>query len=113
VKQADNAADPAGMASPRVELPRTTRLAENAAALGRSWAEACRHDLQREGRPVSGGWPGTLSEARARVWQMLVGATGTRSARVDITEAERELAVRTAYRSARDEWRRHSAPEDP
>jgi hypothetical protein len=30
-----------------------------------------------------------------------------------INEAERELAVRTAYASARDEWRRHLDPEAP
>ncbi|WP_437716756.1 hypothetical protein WME95_10630 [Sorangium sp. So ce327] len=30
-----------------------------------------------------------------------------------ITGVERELAARTAYSSARDEWRRHTDPEIP
>jgi hypothetical protein len=86
---------------------RQARIEESAVALGRTWAEGRRQHLHLEGRPVCGGWPGTLSEARARVWQMFGGARDWHP----VTEAEREQAARAVYRSARDEWRRHALPE--
>jgi hypothetical protein len=87
-------------------------IEETAATLGRTWAVGCRRDLQREGRPASGGWPGTLREARALVEHAFpVEMQGRRMNA--ITEVERELAVRTAYASARNEWRRHVEPEGP
>lgn len=92
---------------------RKARIEETAAALGRSWAEHCRRDLRLDGRPASGGWPGTMREARLRVGFSLVLETRGRRSVLAITEEERELAVRTAYSSARDEWRRHADPEPP
>jgi hypothetical protein len=87
-------------------------IEETATTLGRTWAVGCRRDLQREGRPASGGWPGTLREARALVEHAFpVEMQGRRMNA--ITEVERELAVRTAYASARNEWRRHVEPEGP
>jgi hypothetical protein len=86
---------------------RQAQLDERAAALGRTWASSCRRDLGREGRAACGGWPGTLNEARARVREMLASARNPGG----YTEAEREHAARAVYRSARDEWRRHSVPE--
>jgi hypothetical protein len=83
-----------------------------AAALGKRWAAGCCCDLHREGRPASGGWPGTLREARALVGRTLPAEMQSRSMNT-ITEVERELAVRTAYASARGEWRRHAAGEAP
>ena len=81
-----------------VATARRAHIQEAAAALGKIWADHFRRDLHREGRAASGGWPGTLREARARVG-------------LNITEAEREVAARTAYSSARDEWRKHAEPE--
>jgi hypothetical protein len=93
--------------------PRQTSIEASATALGRTWAAGCRHELHREGRTASGGWPGTLSEARARVGRRLVvEASGGRS-ELHITDAEREVAARLAYSSARAEWLRHVEPEAP
>lgn len=92
---------------------RQTTIEESAAALGRSWAVRCRHELHREGRSAAGGWPGTLSEARARVGRRLVVEAKGRRGELDITDAERELAARMAYASARTEWLRHVDPEAP
>jgi len=91
---------------------RRAHLEETAAALGRTWAEERRRDLHREGRAAAGGWPGTLREARSFVGSALLSNTQGRT-RDTITEAERELAVRKMYASARAEWRRHVDPDEP
>jgi hypothetical protein len=87
-------------------------LEASAIALGQSWARRWREDLHREGRAAAGGWPGTLREARTHVEQLLV-LEMRRLKMPLITGAERELAARTAYASARTEWRRHLDPEVP
>ncbi|MFT3772950.1 MAG: hypothetical protein QM820_46790 [Minicystis sp.] len=92
---------------------RRAQIEESATALGRTWAKGCRDDLHREGRLASGGWPGTLKEARARIGRDLIVEARGRRKKLVITEAEREIAVRAAYSSARDEWRRHMDPEPP
>lgn len=92
---------------------RRASIEQSAAALGRTWAEHFRRDLHREGRAASGGWPGTLREARSRVGLTLVLEVQGRRSVLSITEAEREIAVRMAYSSARDEWRKHVEPEPP
>jgi hypothetical protein len=53
-----------------------------------------------------------MREARALVERAF--SVGVHDRKVNaITEVERELAVRTAYASARTEWRRHVEPEAP
>ena len=65
---------------------------------GESWAREIAAELRRGGRPVAGGWPGTRSEARARVWPHV----GT------MTEDERtasfERLAQLLYASARRTW---------
>jgi hypothetical protein len=87
-------------------------IEQSANALGQAWARRWRQDLHREGRPAAGGWPGTLREARTQVEITLPGELCHRKMPA-ITGVERELAARTAYSSARDEWRRHTDPEIP
>ncbi|HEY2366896.1 MAG TPA: hypothetical protein VGH87_10935 [Polyangiaceae bacterium] len=41
-----------------------TALADSQ-AVGEAWVEHVRLDLRRDNRRVSGGWPGTMREARA------------------------------------------------
>ena len=94
-----------------VATARRAHIQEAAAALGKIWADHFRRDLHREGRAASGGWPGTLREARARVGLSMTVDSGGRRGVLNITEAEREVAARTAYSSARDEWRKHAEPE--
>jgi hypothetical protein len=104
---------PAIVAADAAKSARQTSIEASAAALGRTWAARCRHDLQREGRAASGGWPGTLSEARARVGRRLVVEASGRRSELLITDAEREVAARLAYSTARAEWLRHVEPEAP
>jgi len=79
-------------------------------ALGRNWADQWRQDLRGEGRRVAGGWPGTVPEARGQVSRGIPAEMARRKMAV-LSDAERELAVRTVYASARAEWRRHLDPE--
>jgi hypothetical protein len=87
-------------------------LEQSATTLGQSWADQWRDDLRREGRPAAGGWPGTLREARVRVEHHLL-AEVTRRRMPAVTEAEREVAARRAYASARAQWCRQAEPEAP
>jgi hypothetical protein len=91
---------------------RRTFIEETAAALGRTWAEARRAELHREGRPAAGGWPGTLREARSCVERELQRELKDHRMTA-ITTNERELAARATYASARVEWRRCAEPEEP
>jgi len=101
--------DPSGTAR---AAERRTFIEQSAIALGQTWAEEWRRDLRREGRPAAGGWPGTLREARARVERTILIASRCRQM-PPLTCVERELAARTTYASARNEWRRHIEPETP
>jgi hypothetical protein len=66
---------------------------------GRAWADSVRSTLASEGRAACGGWPGTLSEARARV---ICDSTTTAS--------ERERLSRLLYDSARTHWLENRDP---
>lgn len=77
-----------------------------ATTAGTEWAAETVGSLTKANRPVAGGWPGTLSEARARldgVWRMLGLAPDTPT-RVRLT--------RSAYDAARSAWR-SSAVREP
>ncbi|KYF69444.1 hypothetical protein [Sorangium cellulosum] len=87
-------------------------IEQSATTLGQAWAKRWRQDLHREGRPAAGGWPGTLREARTQV-EITLPTEMLHRKMAAITGVERELAARTAYASARNEWRRHLEPETP
>jgi len=87
-------------------------LERSAITLGRTWAEERRSELRREGRLAAGGWPGTLREARLRVDRFLLREMPQQKLST-VTDAEREIAARAAYSSARTEWRRNADPEVP
>ncbi|WP_434042725.1 MULTISPECIES: hypothetical protein [Sorangium] len=88
-----------------VSAARRAIIEQSADSLGRTWADGCRRELLQEGRRATGGWPGTLREARARVECALHVEMHCRKLPA-ITEVERELAVRTTYASARNAWRK-------
>jgi hypothetical protein len=95
----DNASPPGG------ELSLDTRgFAER---LGRSWAAELRAALAREKRRASGGWPGTLAEARVHVARAL-RVQGLQVA----TSQESEGAARLMYASARSAWLATCEPDD-
>jgi hypothetical protein len=89
-------------AARQVLLDRTAR------AEATSWASWWRNELHRQNRPVAGGWPGTLSEARVRVARRIAVELEPDLA---ATRQEVEQAARAAYGAARDEWNESREPE--
>jgi hypothetical protein len=73
-------------------------LGESVAAAAASWARRRMADVRAEGRSVTGGWPGTRSEAR-RIVAEQVAASGARPGHDEI-----ECLVTRAYSRARETW---------
>jgi hypothetical protein len=86
---------PAPLGAPSSTLERAVDAA------GEAWAIDWANRLHGEGRPVSGGWPGTLSEARGRVAACISRRVG---AARRIGPEELEQLARRAYASARKAW---------
>ncbi|MBX7191399.1 MAG: hypothetical protein K1X94_05050 [Sandaracinaceae bacterium] len=84
-------------AAPGGEVTKEDRLERLALASGEGWALEAASSLRGEGRTVSGGWPGTMSEARTRVSVLAVGGPAPS------LEAHEKLA-RLLYASARRAW---------
>ena len=57
---------------------RRALLDKAATTAGTLWAQRWCDELRKEGRPVVGGWPGTLREARAQVSAYLGTSLGKR-----------------------------------
>ena len=90
---------------PSVEAARFATLAE---AAGSAWFDDEAGALAAAGRALTGGWPGTLSEARTRVVRSIAHASGSSVS----PGAATELA-RMAYRAARECWRLRVTRELP
>ncbi|MCC6666371.1 MAG: hypothetical protein IT375_21640 [Polyangiaceae bacterium] len=73
-------------------------------AIGRAWADSAIAAFRSEGRSITGGWPGTMSEARARVSGCGRGASRR-------AEPDREALARRAYVVAKATWLRRTAPD--
>jgi hypothetical protein len=84
---------------------------EQSSATGIRWAEEYRSDLRREGRAAAGGFPGTLSEARALVSATLAPELGRRRLAA-LSIEEREWAARATYAAARKDWQKHGDREE-
>ncbi|MFO0565304.1 MAG: hypothetical protein U0263_06555 [Polyangiaceae bacterium] len=85
------------------EAPRLREsLEREVEAIGLEWAEARIHAFVTEGRPIAGGWPGTLSEARTRV-DASAGARGG--------DSDREAMARRTYMVAKARWLSRAAHE--
>lgn len=65
---------------------------------------AVREVVRRDGRKAAGGWPGTLSEAKAEMAISL-------GARPSMGEEETSRLVRVFYEAARDRWLAHRERE--
>jgi hypothetical protein len=74
---------------------------------GREWAASVRLELHRQGRRAAGGWPGTMSEARAQIVQSL-------GAPVAPPPDELGRLARILYGAARTTWlmQRDAADDD-
>jgi hypothetical protein len=86
------------------------QLSERARLVGEDWASRLREAMRMEMRPACGGWPGTLSEARAHVAFLLVRKLPA-AEQARVTEQEREQAARLVYSSARSAWLQNRQPE--
>jgi hypothetical protein len=85
-------------------------LRERALALGVAWAKSTGEELRRQRRRVTGGWPGTLREARARARAHFTSADAWRACGV-LTPEEFETAARLTYACARSEWLTRAMPD--
>ncbi len=103
----------------RVRRPRAVAQplpADRAAALERlanevaaSWVASYLESLSQEGRPIEGGWPGTMPEARMRMDDHARHLLTARSMDALTTE-ELGQFTRIVYDEARRSWLRHRSP---
>jgi hypothetical protein len=82
---------------------RRTLLAHASDEAGRAWAQIWFDDLRGQGRAVTGGWPGTMSEARGRARVHIDGRL-SRQALAPITHIELGEAARATYDIAKSLW---------
>lgn len=78
-------------------------LEDCAVELGASWARSLCEATRQEQRPVAGGFPGTIPEARWRVARQL-GLELARLALSPLLPAELSSAADLAYARARRDW---------
>ena len=72
------------------------QVASHSQIVGDAWAQRVALDLRREQRTAAGGWPGTMSEARAHASAHFRGKP--------LTAGELEDAARAVYQRARGRW---------
>jgi hypothetical protein len=95
---------PAESKPPRAATPKPSTRKISAAlqravqGAGEAWAVDSANALRDEGRQVTGGWPGTISEARQRVrtCALLQGSS--------MTSEDLEVLTRLAYETAKKVW---------
>jgi hypothetical protein len=85
-------------------VTRAETMKGHALAVGDAWVENVTFDLQRDNRAATGGWPGTMREARARTCAHFRG--------IVITSDELEQAARAAYQHARHRWLAHARTDE-
>jgi hypothetical protein len=88
-------------AEPQSSPARLALLRETAIAAGASWAKRLRDALLHEGRLATGGWPGTMSEARGFAASFL---TTERRSIPPLTREELTWLARATYAQARQDW---------
>ena len=69
---------------------------DDAIDAGREWAGSVRRLLVEEGRAATGGWPGTMTEARARAGQL--------ESPTELSPQERVRLARVLYAAAKENW---------
>jgi len=90
--------------------PHPSQLLRLAAAEGQLWAQEVRNNVRKELRRAAGGWPGTVSEARARLAEFVLPQLNRQGAAA--TSEDRERAARALYDSARRTWLAHCDREE-
>jgi hypothetical protein len=82
---------------------RTDALDAESIVVGDAWVETVRSELRESRRRITGGWPGTVREARALTYAHF-------SARASaLSPEDLERVARGAYRRARRQWLARSA----
>jgi hypothetical protein len=89
-------------------LGRRTSLDALATLVGDGWAKQTLDELRREGRSPVGGWPGTISEAKARLSSFRGPEV---RALAPLGHDEREYVARGLYARARATWLAHAQPD--
>jgi hypothetical protein len=89
------------LAKPMIAQRPHTALERVVDAAGEAWALDFSNTLHGEGRSVSGGWPGTLSEARGRVAACLARRPNVTRR---VSAEELESLARRAYAAAKRAW---------
>ena len=85
------------------EAARLKIMETEAVVAGRKWAGAWKRDIVSEGRAVAGGWPGTITQARAKVYAHIHPILRDKGMRLPST-SENEETARALYRCAREFW---------
>ena len=88
-------------------------LIEQAELVGQQWAERWFERAEREQRALVGGWPGTMSEARAQVVRAVVPWLRERGRWPTFDVTNFEATARIVYSTARTAWRQRSVADPP
>jgi hypothetical protein len=88
-------------------------LRARAELTGLEWAERWFERVEREQRLVAGGWPGTMSEARAQVVHALVPWLRERGQWPTADVTNFEATARVLYVAARAAWLQRSVAAAP
>ena len=82
---------------------RNRLIHEQPVALGTAWARSCCDELRDTGRPIEGGWPGTVPEARSRVQRELTRLLAAHNL-APLQPNELSAATSAAYEEAKRAW---------
>jgi hypothetical protein len=84
-------------------LVRRSILCEQPLLVGASWAAGWFQTMLSEGRRVSGGWPGTVPEARFRAKQHCDHELSIRGLPL-LSQEELSIATAATYERAKHDW---------
>jgi hypothetical protein len=87
----------------RGEEARRADLDRAVVTIGEAWAIRSQRELRAQGREVAGGWPGTMTEARAVTLAYFASPAG--HALTPLSREELEHVARAANAHARAVWR--------
>src|SRR5581483_7822439 len=82
---------------------RDAHLEADSLAVGDAWVEHVKRALAADNRVASGGWPGTMREARARTYAHFTNHAALQRHGA-LSHDELEQAVRAVYDRARNRW---------
>jgi len=82
---------------------RRSILLEQPQLLGASWAKVWFETMLSEGRQVSGGWPGTIPEARSRAQSHCDRELSLRGLPL-LTQEELRIVAAATYERAKRDW---------